>query len=152
MAELDTASLWGDVRMDLDLVVTPLTVLREYAATLGPHTRNFVTASVSRVHWSSSDEFCLAFRLDAPLLAYSHNLFFVVHPATKLYPADVRTDLRRGSVGVPVEDEAALRVEVKNRLRAPATTEAIRNLLAQSLSETSDVDEIELPEDASEER
>jgi hypothetical protein len=79
---LATDNLWPDDIGESDLV-TPVSILREQAALLGPKTENLVTAEVRTAAVQKNIQH--SFDLIAAALKYRYQLFTVTH-AISLYP------------------------------------------------------------------
>ena len=105
---------------------TPVTLLREQAALLGPKTQQLVVADVESM--ASGENFYHRFYLLVPTLDnYRYELFALSH-SILLYPATVSYK----SMGIHIENEEALKTWLKNVLSSKETTKIIEALLAQA--------------------
>jgi len=126
---VDSRSLWPD-DITYRAVPTPIVVLREQAALLGPMTKNILQADV----WTRASEdgtrIVHTFALVAPALDnYTYPLFDASHDPVRVYPV-----LLAPADEQPweVSDEEGLRRSLGLILRSPRTRDAIVALLAQS--------------------
>src|SRR5579872_400146 len=111
--------LWGEIQIPND-VRTPLAILREQAALLGPKTQNLVEAEVDTEPYGS--DLRHRFYLIAPALDnYRYQLFEARHEVTKLYPVVIDYSTR-----LATQDE--LMDWLKNRLSSPETRQVITTL------------------------
>ena len=114
---------WGEIAQTE--VRTPVAILREQAAALGPKTKHLVEAQVvTRPHQS---EISHSFDLVVPALEdYTYQLFRIRHDAVSLYPVWVN-DFPELSL----KNEDAFVAWLRVRLSSPDTKRIIGNLLAQ---------------------
>jgi hypothetical protein len=112
---------WGEIV--LGQVRTPLAVLREQAALLGPKTRNLVEATV--VTTVAGDTFYHLFNLVAPALdGYTYAMFMVTH-GIDLYP------VQHLGTTASFPSEEAFVAWLRQELSSAKTKRIIANLLAQ---------------------
>lgn len=117
------ADFWGEIQADE--VRTPVTILREQAALLGPKTQNIVEAKVDTITFGT-DVFRHSFRLVVPALdGYTYELFSIKH-GIMLYPVDVVND------GTTYRDEHEFTLWLQSTLSSPATKRIIANLVGQA--------------------
>jgi hypothetical protein len=107
-------------------LVTPVSLLREQAAALGPKTKNLVTAEVESGQGGAG--IMHSFYLLAPALKYRYLLFTVSHPIT-LYPATCNPS--RGASKM-ARSEPELIEWLQVILSSDDTKSVIRALIAQS--------------------
>lgn len=113
--------LWGDIKADD--VRTPVAILREQAALLGPKTKNLIEAKVETALYSGY-QFRHSFSLVVPALDdYTYELFSVRHKAEQ-YPVWVES-------GKELADEPALIDWLRDQLSSAETRRTIGKLLAQ---------------------
>ena len=113
--------LWGEIQTQN--LRTPVTILKEQAALLGPKTQNIVEAKV--VTQPSNDRFLHAFNLVVPALDfYTYQLFYVVH-SIDLYPVQTND-------GDRLESEDQFTGWLAKVLSSPKTKRTIESLLAQA--------------------
>jgi hypothetical protein len=117
-------SLWPDDIGETNLV-TPVSIMREQAAALGPRTGNLVTADVRTR--SQGAVIVHAFFLEAPAMSYSYEVFEANHRIS-LYPVTVTF---KGSVH-RCEDERSFREMLAQILRDDNTKRIVQSLIAQS--------------------
>jgi hypothetical protein len=130
-----TRDLWPDV-MPKTKLCTPLTVLKEQAALLGPKTQNIVTARVTSGR-SETGDLVSFFHLVAPALdGYKVAVFAVKQGITALYPVEINSTIinRSGqTVGVwKIRSEEELLSTLKEIFAHPKMIQAIQSLIAQS--------------------
>jgi hypothetical protein len=121
---LASEDFWPDDIGTTDLL-TPLAILREQSAALGPKTNNLVTGEV--VTSASGGNFIHRLNLDAPALGYRYELLQVLHQI-QLYPV-------WGSFAgksTKLDDEAAFREWLRAVLSSDETKRIVRALIAQS--------------------
>ena len=121
--------LWGEIVPAA--VRTPLAVLREQAALLGPKTKNLIEATVTTSKDRFLDQFVHHFNLVAPTLdGYKFELFRVTH-GIALYPVVVPG----GPLGPPtmmtLSSEEEFIEWLRQKLSSRDTKETVSNLLAQ---------------------
>jgi hypothetical protein len=110
-------------------VRTPLAVLREQAALLGPKTKNLVEAMVTTSRDRFQDEFVHHFSLVVPTLDnYTYELFRVTH-SIDLYPVGVPLTVPNRPLSLKSEEEFL--AWLQQELSSPKTKSIIANLLAQ---------------------
>lgn len=136
--------LWPDV-LPKTTLRTPLSVLREQAALLGPKTQNIVTANVTAGR-NESGELISVFQLVAPALGgYKLAVFAMKHGVTALYPVEISSPIISRSGPTPgiwkIRNEDELLSTLREIFAHPKMIQAIQSLIAQS--ETAAV-----PEDA----
>jgi hypothetical protein len=122
---LANTDLWPDDIGQSDLV-TPVSILREQAAALGPKTGNLVTAEVDSTS-SDGQYFNYSFTLVAPALRYRYQLFTLFHTIS-LYPATAT--VRQAQF--QITNEAELRKFLGSVLSSEETRKIVRALIAQS--------------------
>jgi hypothetical protein len=121
---MQATDFWGEI--EAIEVRTPLSILREQAAALGPRTKNLVEAKVETEIAGTS--FRHAFDLVVPSLDnYTYRLFEIQHDHD-LYPIYVRTTAEQ------LTDEGAFIDWLRVRLTSPQTRKIVGNLLAQAQS------------------
>jgi hypothetical protein len=106
---------------------TPVAILREQAALLGPKTQNLIEATVETTAAQFGQVLQHSFTLVVPALGnYTYHLFTVAHGITELYPVEVidRKPARLGTEQDFVE-------WLGKKLSSPETKKLISNLLAQ---------------------
>jgi len=127
---LVTADLWGEIVPEA--VRTPLAVLREQAALLGPKTKNLIEATVTTSRDRFQDEFVHHFNLVVPTLDdYTYELFTVTHGIT-LYPVVIPGGF--STLARPLRSEEEFIGWLRQELSSPKTKGIISNLLAQANS------------------
>src|ERR1039458_5495801 len=120
--------LWGEIVPAA--VRTPLAVLREQAALLGPKTKNLIEATVTTSKARFLDQFVHHFNLVAPTLdGYKFELFSVTH-GIALYPVSVPGD-PQGPPTTTLSSEEELIEWLRHKLSSRDTKEIVSNLLAQ---------------------
>jgi|HubBroStandDraft_5_1064220.scaffolds.fasta_scaffold266061_2 hypothetical protein len=122
--------LWGEI--PVDDVRTPVTILREQAALLGPKTKNIIEARVSTL--ARDGHFYHSFDLIVPALDnYIYELFRVDHDVT-LYPIytpnDEKSTFRGSKISLKTEEEFT--DWLRHRLSSHETRKIISSLLAQA--------------------
>jgi hypothetical protein len=116
--------LWGEVQAVATR--TPVSILREQAALLGPKTEYLVEAQVETE--AVGGNFYHRFNLIVPPLdKYTYQLFMVVHDVN-LYPISVWGE------GKELQDETEFTEWLGQRLSAPKTRKVLSNLIAQARS------------------
>ena len=114
--------LWGEIQTEE--IRTPVAILREQAALLGPKTQNVVEAKV-QTDPTPGGEFRHRFNLVVPALDnYTYQLFSVHHPMG-LYPLTANT-------GRGLQDEETFKTWLRETLSSPETKRIIANLIAQA--------------------
>jgi hypothetical protein len=126
--------LWGEIAPAA--VRTPLAILREQAALLGPKTKNLVEATVTtrrdRFQGESIGEFVHHFNLVVPSLdGYTYELFHVTH-GVNLYPVIIPGG--GPMLARPLKSEEEFLGWLRQELSSPNTKRIISNLLAQATS------------------
>src|ERR1017187_5577244 len=122
--------LWGEIVPAA--VRTPLAVLREQAALLGPKTRNLIEATVTTSRDRFEDVFAHHFNLVVPTLDnYTYELFRVTHGIT-LYPVVIPGGA--STLAQPLRSEEEFLDWLRQELSSPKTKGIISNLLAQAPS------------------
>ncbi len=119
--------LWPDA-FDVRDLLTPVTILKQQAALLGPKTNNLVEAEVT----SSADgpRFIHKLVLVAPALdSYRYQLITISH-TIELYPVNVVYHARNS--GSVARDQEELVEQLGSKLSDEKTTSLIRALIAQS--------------------
>lgn len=81
----DIPDLWPNEVVETEATLTPYTILKRQAEALAPRTNGIVEAKVAR-RTDDEDDFVYSFRLVAPTLQYSYELFTAWHQPVKLYP------------------------------------------------------------------
>jgi hypothetical protein len=120
---MQATDFWGEI--GTTDIRTPLSILREQAAALGPRTKNIVEAKVETT--VIGGYFVHSFSLVVPSLDnYKYELFDVRHEPD-LYPVrvDTFTDLA---------NEDAFKTWLRERLSSERTRKIVNNLLAQAQS------------------
>jgi hypothetical protein len=113
---------WGEIQSEH--IRTPVAILREQAALLGPKTQNLVEAKVKTEPWPGG-EFRHSFNLVVPALGnHTYELFRVYNPMS-LYP--VKTD-----TSPSLKDEEEFKTWLRDKLSSPETKRIIANLIAQA--------------------
>jgi hypothetical protein len=106
-------------------VVTPVSVLKQEAAYLGPKTKQLLKAEVRTTN--NGQNFIQSFFIIAPGLSnYQFQLFQLVHSIT-LYPAQLTWQ----SAVVIIADEKQLTEKLKEVLSSPQTRQIVHALIAQ---------------------
>lgn len=82
---VEIPDLWPKEIANDDSSLTPLSILKAQAAGLARRTKGLVTARVDRRNDDEGD-FFYSFKLVAPTLNYSYELFTAWHEPIKLYP------------------------------------------------------------------
>ena len=124
--------MWGDFQVEA--IRTPVQILREQAAALGPKTRNLVVAEVdtnARAPRFSYEEkaFVHQLTLVVPSLDdYRYLLLSLTHDI-ELYP--VRVESLANDVQIDVASEEQLNEVLQKLLSAPKTKNIISSLLGQ---------------------
>ncbi|PYP87666.1 MAG: hypothetical protein DMG65_16480 [Candidatus Angelobacter sp. Gp1-AA117] len=77
--------LWPKQIVETESSITPFTILKQQAATLAGKTEGLIEGAVSR-RTDDEGDFWYSFRLVAPTLNYSYELFAVWHEPVALYP------------------------------------------------------------------
>lgn len=121
---------------DVDVMRTPLHILREVAATLAPKTQNLVEAVVTSQQMNNTglgNSFRQTLILRAPALGgYTYNLLSVQHDI-ELWPAKVITPHQsHTSTNGEVRNEEQLRTRLAEVFHHPQTVKVLRSMLAQS--------------------
>jgi hypothetical protein len=124
------SDLWGDFQVAE--VRTPVSILREQAALLGPKTKNIIEARVSTQ--ARDGRFYHSFDLMVPALDnYTYELFSVDHDVT-LYPVftakDAMSTFRGNQISLKTEEEFT--DWLGHRLSSHETRKIISSLLAQA--------------------
>jgi hypothetical protein len=121
---MQATDFWGEI--ETSVVKTPLSIMREQAAALGPRTKNLVEAKVETKIFGG--QFIHTFELVVPSLDnYTYQLFKIQHPAN-LYPIEVFG----ASIALRTEDEFL--GWLRDRLSSEQTRKIVSNLLAQAQS------------------
>lgn len=121
---MQATDFWGEI--ETTEVKTPLSIMREQAAALGPRTKNLVEAKVDTE--TRGGEFIHTFELVVPALEdYTYRLFQVQH-SVEMYPIRVK--------GTPIEleTEETFTAWLRERLSSEKTRKLVSNLLAQAQS------------------
>jgi hypothetical protein len=108
-------------------IVTPVSILKEQAAALGPKTKGLVTAEVLPTQTGNPQYLAYIFHLVAPAVNYRYQMFTVTHPIS-LYP--VTTSYRNTSSSLTGETE--FRAWLKELLSSDETKRIVAALIAQS--------------------
>jgi hypothetical protein len=112
---------WGEIQTED--IRTPVAILREQAALLGPKTQNLVEAKVQTQPLQGGD-FLHYFNLVVPALDnYTYRLFAVQHPMG-LYPIV--------GMGRSLANEEEFKTWLRETLSSPETKRIIANLIAQA--------------------
>ncbi|MBM3476071.1 MAG: hypothetical protein FJX75_22610 [Armatimonadetes bacterium] len=130
----DARSLWPD-NIAVPAVRTPVAILREQAALLGPVTKNIVEADVWTQASDDGKRIVHTFVLVAPALDnYAYPLFVASHDPVRVYPVE----LVPGAGGGPyvAGDEEDLTIGLRGILQSTPTREVVEALLAQSQAVT----------------
>jgi hypothetical protein len=121
---MQATDFWGEI--EATTVRTPLSILREQAAALGPRTKNLVEAKVETRN--NGGKFIHAFELVVPSLDnYTYQLFEVQHPP-ELYPIELR------GKNILLTTEDSFMSWLKDPLSSAETRKIVSNLLAQAQS------------------
>jgi hypothetical protein len=122
---MQATDFWGEI--ETTAVRTPLSILREQAAALGPRTKNLVEAKVQTTIYSGY--LIHSFNLVVPSVdSYTYQLFQIEHPVD-LYPIHVKD-----SPPIILETEDEFTAWLRERLSAERTRKILSNLLAQAQS------------------
>lgn len=78
-------NLWPDDIANSESVLTPFSILKAQASALAQRTAGLVTGRVDRKNDDEGD-FFYSFKIVAPTLNYSYELFTAWHEPVKLYP------------------------------------------------------------------
>jgi hypothetical protein len=108
-------------------IVTPVTILKEQAAALGPKTKGLVTAEVSPTQTGNPQYLAYIFSLSAPTVNYRYQMFTVTHPIS-LYP--VTANYKNTSASLQGENE--FRAWLKTVLSSEETKRTVAALIAQA--------------------
>ena len=124
--------MWGDFQVEA--IRTPVQILREQAAALGPKTRNLVVAEVdtsARARSFGLDEkaFVHQLTLVVPSLDDYRYLLLSLSHGIELYPVQVESFAN--DVNMDVASEEKLNEVLQNVLSAPKTKNIISSLLGQ---------------------
>jgi hypothetical protein len=121
---MQATDFWGEI--ETTAVRTPLSMMREQAAALGPRTKNLVEAKVeTRIY---AGDFRHTFALVVPSLDnYTYELFQIQHDVN-LYPVHVMGQI----AALTTEDEFT--AWLRKRLSSEQTRKIVTNLLAQAES------------------
>ena len=126
MADKD---MWGD--FELESIRTPVQILKEQAAALGPKTRNLVVAEVRSA--SELSKFYHTLQLVVPTLdGYRLNLLQLSH-TIEMYPLDFEF-FGDPSLAQKVASEEELNAALRRALSAPKTKRIISGILGQVIS------------------
>ena len=129
----DPSSLWPD-NIAVPAVKTPVVIMREQAALLGPMTKNIVEADVWTQASDDGKRIVHTFVLVAPALDnYAYPLFIASHDPVRVYPVElvpVVPDPRAGPY--PAGDAEDLKDGLRKFLQSDWTRQALEALLAQS--------------------
>jgi hypothetical protein len=118
--------LWGDIQTEK--IRTPVSILREQAALLGPKTQNIVEAKVDTR--SERGDFYHYFTLVVPALDnYKYNLFAISHDI-RLYPVLVQSE------GTQLTNEQTFTEWLGRKLTSAETRKLISSLIAQATQAT----------------
>src|SRR5437879_4450707 len=98
---------WGQIQTEG--IRTPVAILREQAALLGPKTQNLVEAKVQTHPLGSY--LSHSFKLSVPALDYVYQLFSVNHPVDHLYPVEAG--------GESLADEEQFKTWLRQKLSSP---------------------------------
>jgi hypothetical protein len=121
---MQATDFWGEI--ETSAIKTPLSIMREQAAALGPRTKNLVEAKVETKIFGG--QFIHTFELVVPSLDnYTYQLFQIQHPA-QMYPIMVMSP----TIALHTEDE--FMVWLRDRLSSEQTRKIVSNLLAQAQS------------------
>jgi hypothetical protein len=116
---------WGEVQATT--VRTPLAILREQAAMLGPKTNYLLEARVD-TNVDEDRRFIHRFNLVVPALDnYTYQLFSIVH-GVDLYPVKDWAQIH------VLDDEAEFTEWLRQRPSSPETRKILSNLIAQAQS------------------
>jgi hypothetical protein len=119
--------LWPKELIETESRVTPFTILKQQAATLSNRTSGLIEAAV--VHRTDDEgDFWYSFRLVAPALSYSYELFSVWHEPITLYP--VHCTFLREKVDCDTEEEFL--TWLKDVFSSHETKRVINGLLIQA--------------------
>jgi len=108
-------------------IVTPLSILKEQAAALGPATKGLVTAEVQPTPTGNSEYLAYVFSLLSPTVNYRYQMFTVTHPIS-LYPVRVNYN----NTGYSLSDESHFRDWLKGTLSSDQTRKIVAALIAQA--------------------
>lgn len=116
------ADFWGEIVTDA--IRTPVSILREQAALLGPKTQNLIEAKVE-TEASGGDGFFHYFYLVVPALDnYRYKLFKIYSPI-ELFP------IQPSGEDIRLETEEAFSDWLQKKLSSGDTRRIVANLLAQ---------------------
>jgi hypothetical protein len=115
--------LWGEIQIPVD-VQTPVAILRQQAALLGPKTQNLVEARVDTA--ISGNRAQHSFNLVVPTLDnYTYTLFTVWHEVgAGLYPVQL-------GFGMTLDTPNDVMEWLRKQLSSPETRKILTNILAQ---------------------
>ncbi len=124
--------MWGDFQVEA--IRTPVQILREQAAALGPKTRNLVVAEVNtsardRSFKSRKKDFVHELTLVVPSLDDYRYLLFSLSHDVELYP--VHVEYLANDVEIDVASEEELNEVLQDVLSSPKTKNIISSLLGQ---------------------
>jgi hypothetical protein len=133
MSFVQAVDLWPEDLETVDLR-TPVALLKEQAALLGPKTKNLVVGRVETgvVDAPSGNLPQLRHRLEvyAPALQYARTILVVRHPIDQMYPVALSSDYFEGSRSC--QDEAELTAALREIFHLPEVTRLLHSMLAQS--------------------
>ncbi|MGB0010130.1 MAG: hypothetical protein WBQ03_00905 [Candidatus Sulfotelmatobacter sp.] len=108
-------------------VVTPVSILKEQAAALGPKTKGLVTAGVVPTQSGNPQYLAYIFSLVAPAVSYRYQLLTVTHPIS-LYPVNAAyKGINKNLLG-----EIEFKAWLKEVLSSEETKRIVAALIAQS--------------------
>ncbi len=108
-------------------IVTPLSILKEQAAALGPLTKGLVTAEVQPTPSGNSQILAYVFSLVSATVNYRYQMFIISHPIS-LYPVNATYNSQSQSL----TDENTFRGWLKGVLSSQQTKNIVAALIAQA--------------------
>lgn len=124
--------LWPDLVFDVD-IVTPVGILKEQAALLGPKTNNVVQAGVRSVY--IENDFSFRFDLYCLALDYRYALFTISYPV-ELFPVTLVFNDVNAKKDSVIETETAFRDSLRIIFASEKTRKVIDALMVMATGQS----------------